>query len=72
MSANFALRRRVYGAATLGEANLAMISVAEAAGLPVKFPGSGGAVVGMASSEEASTGLSTPRVPQAQGSKCTV
>ena len=52
MSANFALRRRIYGEPCLGEANLAMIAVAEEAGLPVKFPGSGGAVVGMATSEE--------------------
>ena len=52
MSANFALRRRVYGEATLGDANLKMIAVAEEAGLPVKFPGSGGAVVGMATTEE--------------------
>ena len=52
MSANFALRRRVYGEACLGEANLAMVAVAEEAGLPVKFPGSGGAVVGMAMTEE--------------------
>ena len=55
MSANFALRRRVYGEAALGEANLKMIAVAEEAGLPVKFPGSGGAVVGMATTEEVGT-----------------
>ena len=52
MKKNFALRRRVYGDACLGEANLAMIEVAQTEGLPAKFPGSGGAVVGMASSEE--------------------
>ena len=52
MSANFALRRRIYGDACLGESNLAMVAVAQAAGLPVKFPGSGGAVVGMATTEE--------------------
>ena len=55
MCANFALRRRLYGEAALGEANLKMIAVAEEAGLPVKFPGSGGAVVGMATTEEACT-----------------
>ena len=52
MSANFALRRRVYGEAALGEANLKMIAVAEEAGLPVKFPGSGGAVVGTCDAEK--------------------
>ena len=64
MSANFALRRRVYGEATLGEANLKMIAVAEEAGLPVKFPGSGGAVVGMATTEEACT-YTAPTAPTA-------
>jgi glucuronokinase len=52
MNANFALRRRVYGDACLGEANLAMVAIAQAEGMPVKFPGSGGAVVGMAETEE--------------------
>ena len=52
MNKNFALRRRVYGDPCLGDANLAMIAVAQAEGLPVKFPGSGGAVVGMAHTEE--------------------
>jgi len=52
MCANFALRRRIYGDACLGESNLAMVAVAQAEGLPVKFPGSGGAVVGMATTEE--------------------
>ena len=55
MCANFALRRRLYGEAALGDANLKMVAVAEEAGLPVKFPGSGGAVVGMATTEEVCT-----------------
>jgi len=52
MNANFALRRKIYGDACLGASNLAMIAIAQAEGMPVKFPGSGGAVVGMSQSEE--------------------
>eukprot|EP00927_Polykrikos_kofoidii_P042980 TRINITY_DN37037_c0_g2_i1.p1 TRINITY_DN37037_c0_g2~~TRINITY_DN37037_c0_g2_i1.p1 ORF type:complete len:645 (+),score=77.34 TRINITY_DN37037_c0_g2_i1:124-2058(+) len=52
MNDNFALRRKVYGDACLGENNLAMIAVAQEIGVPVKFPGSGGAVVGMAHTED--------------------
>ena len=52
MNANFALRRELYGDACIGEAALAMVAVAHDAGVPVKFPGSGGAVVGMCESEE--------------------
>lgn len=52
MDANFALRRELYGDACIGDAALAMISVAQSAGVPVKFPGSGGAVVGMCESDE--------------------
>uniref|UniRef100_A0A7S3AL00 GHMP kinase C-terminal domain-containing protein n=1 Tax=Haptolina ericina TaxID=156174 RepID=A0A7S3AL00_9EUKA len=59
MNANFALRRRVYGDACLGDSNLAMISVAQAEGMPVKFPGSGGAVVGMCQSEEERDAIKT-------------
>ena len=52
MTANFALRRKIYGDPCLGASNLAMIAIAQAEGMPVKFPGSGGAVVGMSYSEE--------------------
>jgi len=52
MDQNFALRRELYGDACIGEAALAMVAVAHEAGVPVKFPGSGGAVVGMCLSEE--------------------
>jgi glucuronokinase len=51
MSANFALRRQLYGDDCIGQAALAMIAVAQEAGVPVKFPGSGGAVVGMCESD---------------------
>lgn len=53
MDANFALRRELYGDACIGQAALDMVAVAQEAGVPVKFPGSGGAVVGMCESEEA-------------------
>ena len=46
MDMNFALRQRVYGAEHLGRANLEMINLARKHGLPAKFAGSGGAVVG--------------------------
>mmetsp|Transcript_1685 Transcript_1685/g.5771 ORF Transcript_1685/g.5771 Transcript_1685/m.5771 type:complete len:215 (+) Transcript_1685:474-1118(+) len=52
MNANFALRRKIYGDACLGDANIRMIEVAQSEGVPAKFPGSGGAVVGMCTSEE--------------------
>jgi len=52
MCDNFALRREIYGDACIGESNLKMIEVAQAEGIPVKFPGSGGAVVGMCHNEE--------------------
>ncbi len=46
MDMNFDLRRRVYGAEQLGRSNLEMINLARKYGLPAKFAGSGGAVVG--------------------------
>mmetsp|Transcript_30139 Transcript_30139/g.84930 ORF Transcript_30139/g.84930 Transcript_30139/m.84930 type:complete len:639 (-) Transcript_30139:115-2031(-) len=52
MNDNFALRRDIYGDACLGESNIRMVEVAQAEGVPVKFPGSGGAVVGMCANEE--------------------
>uniref|UniRef100_A0A7S0PXY3 GHMP kinase C-terminal domain-containing protein n=1 Tax=Coccolithus braarudii TaxID=221442 RepID=A0A7S0PXY3_9EUKA len=47
MNDNFALRRRIYGDACLGADNLKMISIASELGVPAKFSGSGGAVLGM-------------------------
>lgn len=47
MNRNFDLRRKLYGDAALGRHNLEMIDIARKAGLPAKFPGSGGAIVGI-------------------------
>jgi len=47
MDNNFDLRRRLYGDEALGQQNLAMIEIARRHGLPAKFPGSGGAIVGI-------------------------
>lgn len=52
MNANFDLRREIYGDTTIGEENLRMVKIARSLGVPVKFPGSGGAVVGMYTDEE--------------------
>ena len=53
MDANFALRRKLYGDAALGAKNLMMVGIAQKHGVPVKFPGSGGAVVGLCVGDEA-------------------
>jgi len=47
MSKNFDLRRSLFGDGALGAANLRMVEIARAAGAAAKFPGSGGAVVGV-------------------------
>lgn len=47
MNMNFELRRKIYGDKTLGESNLRMIEIARKHGAPAKFPGSGGAIIGM-------------------------
>ena len=57
MDANFDLRRKVYGDAALGAKNLRMIEIARAHKAAAKFPGSGGAVVGLAASVESLNGL---------------
>lgn len=41
------LRHRIYGEASLGEANMQMVNIARKHNAAVKFPGSGGAVVGL-------------------------
>ncbi len=46
MDENFDTRRRMYGDECLGYANLRMVELARSLGLPAKFPGSGGAIVG--------------------------
>ena len=48
MDANFDMRRKLYGDECLGDANLEMISIARKYGAAAKFPGSGGAIVGLA------------------------
>ncbi|KAI8582235.1 hypothetical protein K450DRAFT_228025 [Umbelopsis ramanniana AG] len=55
MSSNFNLRRAVYGDAALGNANLRMIELAKEYNCVAKFPGSGGAIVGMWNGSDASS-----------------
>lgn len=52
MNENFDLRRRIYGDECLGATNLKMIDLARDLGLPAKFPGSGGAIVGICPDED--------------------
>ena len=47
MNENFDLRRQLYSDAVLGEENLHMVTLGRSMGAAVKFPGSGGAVLGM-------------------------
>ncbi|KAI9245355.1 ribosomal protein S5 domain 2-type protein [Phascolomyces articulosus] len=47
MTSNFEQRRKTYGDAVVGAANLRMVDLARQHGCVAKFPGSGGAVVGM-------------------------
>jgi glucuronokinase len=47
MSSNFNLRRETYGDPVVGASNLRMIELARQHNCAAKFPGSGGAVVGM-------------------------
>ena len=44
---NFDARRALFGDAALGRDNIRMVEIARAAGASAKFPGSGGAVVGV-------------------------
>ncbi|RCH99315.1 hypothetical protein CU097_015348 [Rhizopus azygosporus] len=55
MSANFDLRRQVYGDAVVGAPNLRMIELARQHNCAAKFPGSGGAVIGMWNGQDKST-----------------
>lgn len=52
MDRNFDLRRKVYGDRALGAKNLEMIDTARSLGLPAKFAGSGGAIIGICESPE--------------------
>ncbi len=52
MNCNFNLRRRLYGDAAIGVDNLKMIQIAHDYGLPAKFCGSGGAIVGTFQTKE--------------------
>ena len=47
MNKNFQLRRDIYGDPCLGEDNLRMKQIADSFDCPGKFPGSGGAMVGI-------------------------
>eukprot|EP00095_Tigriopus_kingsejongensis_P007749 snap_masked-scaffold815_size93432-processed-gene-0.11 protein:Tk07749 transcript:snap_masked-scaffold815_size93432-processed-gene-0.11-mRNA-1 annotation:"glucuronokinase 1-like" len=47
MQDNFALRKSIYGEACVGEENLKMIDIGSKFGAACKFPGSGGAIVGL-------------------------
>ncbi|KAK4511508.1 phosphatidylinositol-binding protein scs2 [Mucor velutinosus] len=55
MSNNFNLRRETYGDAVVGASNLRMIELARQHNCAAKFPGSGGAIVGMWNGENAET-----------------
>jgi glucuronokinase len=52
MNQNFNLRRKIFGDHVLGEKNLRMVEIGRHHGAPTKFPGSGGAVIGIYDSAE--------------------
>ena len=52
MNQNFDLRRSIYTDDCLGALNLEMVDIARSHGSSAKFPGSGGAVVGLCSNEQ--------------------
>ncbi|HQE61859.1 MAG TPA: hypothetical protein PLV10_06280 [Candidatus Latescibacteria bacterium] len=47
MNRNFDLRLRLFGEKVIGDQNLEMVKIARSLGAPAKFPGSGGAVIGI-------------------------
>jgi glucuronokinase len=51
MNADFDLRRRLYGDDYIGARNLEMIGMARSLGLSSRFPGSGGAIIGICEDE---------------------
>jgi glucuronokinase len=54
MSSNFDLRRETYGDSVVGAPNLRMVELARQHHCTAKFPGSGGAIVGMWNGEDTS------------------
>lgn len=52
MNKNFDLRRKIYGDRAIGERNLKIVEIARSLGAPAKFPGSGGAVIGIYEDEK--------------------
>jgi len=52
MNQNFDLRLKIFGRQVIGEQNMEMITIGRRLGAPTKFPGSGGAVVGIWRDEE--------------------
>ena len=52
MNMNFDLRRKIYSDELIGKKNLEMIQIARDLGAPSKFPGSGGAVIGIYEDEK--------------------
>lgn len=57
MDENFDTRRRIYGDACLGQRNLRMIEIIRKKGVAAKFPGSGGAVLGLCRQSEDQSSL---------------
>ncbi|KAG2230661.1 hypothetical protein INT48_005617 [Thamnidium elegans] len=55
MSSNFNLRRETYGDSVVGAPNLRMVELARQHHCAAKFPGSGGAVIGMWDGDDPST-----------------
>jgi len=51
MNQNFDMRREIFGDAALGPANLRMIELARKHGFSAKFTGSGGAILGLWTSD---------------------
>jgi len=51
MNQNFALRRQLFSDAVVGAPNIEMVEIAHKFGCAAKFPGSGGAILGLAKSK---------------------
>lgn len=65
MSRNFSVRERLYGSACLGASNLRMVELGRQCGAYVKFPGSGGAVLGLPMEDTDMVGGATvPNLPR--------
>ena len=87
MDANFALRRKTYGERAIAPEMLKMVAIAQRHGAAAKFPGSGGAVVGMCRGDNGTRNLAalrkeyeeegyvfcllTPKEPVEDGPRCT-